>query len=329
MEKVYSFFFKAMLYSVCLCLFLAVTGTANASVAPLQNKQVIQLWPGAAPGSENVDFKNTVVERSTVPFWPDRVVNKINTPSLTAFLPEKPNGVSVIVAPGGAYSRIVLDKEAVEVANWLNPLGVTVFILQYRLPCDAHVNAKDVPLQDGQRAVRIVRSNAAAWGLNPNKVGLLGFSAAGHLAAEVGAEFDKKVYQPVDAVDTVSARPDFSILMYPVITMDTENASLETKTNLVGKNPTDADLDEYSPNLHITKAAPPTFITLADDDPAVPPANGVLYYLGLKKAGVQAEMHIFKEGGHGFGLTRTGNLPVAQWPKLCEQWMTRIGVLSK
>lgn len=326
MEKVCLAFCKVLFCSVCLCLFM--TTQAIAGSAPLQNKQVIELWPGTAPGSENVDFMNTVVERSNVAFLPDRIVTKINNPSLTAFLPEKANGTSVIVAPGGAYSRIVLDKEAVEVANWLNPLGVTVFVLQYRLPYDAHQNAKNVPLEDGQRAVRLVRNNAAAWGLDANKIGLLGFSAAGHLAAEVNAQFDKKVYEPVDEADKVSARPDFTILGYPVITMDPEYASLETKTNLLGENPTDADLDEYSPNLHISKNASTAFIVLADDDPAVPPANGVLYYLGLKKAGVQAEMHIFKDGGHGFGLTRTGNLPLSQWPKLCEQWMKRIGVLN-
>jgi len=304
-------------------------GTPSAEAAALQNGQEFNLWPGAAPGSEQVGFSNTITERSKDPAKHDRILTKISTPTLTVYQPEKPNGTSVIVAPGGAYSRIVIDKESGEVADWLNPLGVTVFVLHYRLPCEGHIHAKDVPLEDGERAVRIVRQHAAEWGLRTDRIGLLGFSAAGHLAAEVGAQFDKQVYAPVDAADKLSARPDFLILGYPVITMDPAWESTETKNNLLGKSPTKADLRDYSPELHITAHTPPTFLVLADDDPAVPSANAVLYYMGLRKAGVQAEMHIFKEGGHGFGLTRTGDLPLAQWPKLCEQWMTRIGVLEK
>lgn len=319
---------KCKWITVLMFCLMVVMISSVVSAAPLHNKDVIELWPGAAPGTENPSFQPTIVERSKVGFLPDRIITKITNPSLTAFVPEKPNGVSVIVAPGGAYSRIVLDKEAAEVANWLNPLGVTVFVLQYRLPCDAHINAKDVPLEDGQRAVRVVRKNAGDWGLNPNKIGLLGFSAAGHLAASVGAQFDKRVYQPVDAADSVSARPDFLILMYPIVSMDAKTTHLESRNNLLGTNPSEEDINEYSPYLHVTKNTPPTFIALANDDSAVPADNGALYYLALRKAGVEGELHIFKNGEHGFGITRTGKLPVSEWPSLCQKWLTSLGVLK-
>lgn len=319
-----------------LCIALVIGGaimafgiTEKVNAAPLQHKDVINIWPGAAPGSENSPAKYTVVERSKIAFFPDRAVTGITHPTLTVFKPEHPNGTSVIVAPGGAYSRIVLDKESGEMAKWLNPLGVTVFVLQYRLPAEGHVNGADVPLEDGQRAMRYVREHAKEWGLSPNKIGFLGCSAAGHLGATLGAQFDKKVYEPIDALDTVSARPDFLILLYPVISMDDKYTHLESRTNLLGQNPSEDVIKEYSPNLHITKNSPKTFITAANDDPAVPPMNSVLYYEGLQQAGVEAELHIFKEGNHGFGIDRIQGLPGAAWPELCHLWMKRIGMLDK
>jgi len=320
-----------------LCVILAIGIAAiviggfsgKVSAAPLKNKDVIELWPGVAPGSENSPAKYTVVERSKVAFLPDRAVTGITKPSLTVFLPEHSNGTSMIVAPGGAYSRIVLDKEAGEMAKWLNLLGVTVFVLQYRLPAEGHVNGADVPLEDGQRAIRVIRQNAREWGLSPNKIGILGCSAAGHLAASLGAEFNKKVYEHVDQADSLSARPDFMILMYPVVSMDEKYTHMESRNNLIGKNPTEDVIKANSPNLHITKDTPKTFIALANDDPAVPPENGVLYYMGLHEAGVEAELHVFKDGNHGFGIDRIQGLPGAEWPELCHKWMIRIGMLEK
>ena len=159
------------MFAGLLAALIGAAGTADA--AALTNGETIQLWPGKAPGSEQVSFHNTVTERSKVAGKHDRILTKIDTPTLTAYLPEKPNGTAVIAAPGGGYGRIVLDKESGEFAKWLNPLGVTVFVLHYRLPCDSHEQAKDVPLEDGQRAVRLVRAHAAEWKLDPARIGLL------------------------------------------------------------------------------------------------------------------------------------------------------------
>lgn len=295
----------------------------------LKNEELINLWPGTAPGSENSLAKYTIVERSKISFIPDRAVTGITRPFLTVFKPEYPNGTSMIVVPGGAYSRIVLDKEAGEMARWLNLLGVTVFVLQYRLPTEGHLNGADVSLEDGQRAIRIVRRNALEWGLSPSKIGFLGCSAGGHLAASVGSKFNKKVYDPVDEADSLSARPDFLVLLYPVISMDEKYANIEARNNLLGEDPTQILINEYSPDFHITKEHPKAFITLANDDLVVSPENGVLYYMGLHKAAVEAELHVFKDGNHGFGIDRIQGLPAAAWPELCHQWMIRIGILDK
>ena len=318
--------------SVSLIGFIA-TGLllATASFAsPLKTRDVIPLWPGSGvgPGSENSPAKLTVTERSQVAFWPDRIVTGITKPNLTAFVPDKPNGAAVIVAPGGAYMRIVLDKEAAEMARWLNPYGVTVFLMQYRLPAEGHVNGKDVPLQDAQRAVRVLRQNAGEWGLDPNRIGMLGASAAGHMAANLGANFSRKVYEPVDETDKLSARPDFLILLYPVIKMDAKLTHMDTRTQLLGKDPSEALIKAYSPDLNVTRDSPKTFVVLANDDSAVPPQNGIAYYDALKRVGVSAELHVFPEGDHGFGIRDTRQLPVSAWPNLAAEWLKSSGIIK-
>ncbi|MDP5239027.1 alpha/beta hydrolase [Uliginosibacterium sp. 31-16] len=300
----------------------------SATAAPLKTRDVIDLWPGVAPGSEASTATLTVTERSKVLYWPDRAITGVIKPNLTAFVPDKPNGAAVIVAPGGAYTRIVLDKEAGEMARWLNPYGVTVLLLQYRLPAEGHQNGADVPLEDAQRAVRLVRSRAREWGLDPNRIGFLGASAAGHMGATLGAEFAKKVYAPVDEADKLSARPDFLMLLYPVVSMDEKVTHMESRTNLIGKTPSAEQIQAYSANLHVTKDNPPTFITLANDDPAVSPENGLSYFLALRQAGVPVEMHIFKDGNHGFGIRDTRQMPVSRWPNFATEWLKAIGILN-
>jgi acetyl esterase/lipase len=303
---------------------------AMNTVSPkrLRDGQVIELWPGTAPGSEASPARPSIMERSPSHFRPDRALTGIITPSLTAVVPERPNGVAVIVAPGGSYSRIVLDKEGYEVAKWLCPLGVTVFLLTYRLPAEGHQNGADVPVQDGQRAVRVVRANAAEWGLDPDRIGFLGFSAAGHLGASLVANFDRVLVAPQDDVDRKSARPDFAVLAYPVVSMEADVAHMDSRLNLIGAAPSAELVARHSPDRHVTASAPPTFIVTADDDAVVPAENSVRFYLALKKAGVAAELHVFKDGGHGFSLEHAPGLPVAGWPHLCVQWMKRIGVLK-
>jgi acetyl esterase/lipase len=293
----------------------------------LTGGQVIDLWPGTPPGSETSRATPTVIERSPILFKPDRALTGIVKPSLTVVVPDNPNGMAMIVAPGGAYSRIVLDKEGFEIAKWLCPLGVTVFLMTYRLPAEGHRNGRDVPLQDGQRAVRMVRRHAAAWGLDPARIGFMGFSAAGHLGASLVAKFDQKLLAPCDDVDRHSARPDFAVLAYPVVSMETGVAHPETRTRLLGEDPSPEFIDAYSPDRQVTSVAPQVFIVTADDDASVPAENSVRFYMALKRAGIPAELHVFRDGGHGFSLEHAPGLPVSRWPVLCEDWMRRIGVL--
>lgn len=317
--------------SASLAALLAATlatGLTAAEAAALKDRQVIELWASVAPGTEHSPAKPTITERSKSLFQPDRALTGIVAPSLTALVPEKPNGVAIIVAPGGAYARIVLDKEGREIADWLRPLGVTVFLMTYRLPAEGHDTGKDVPLQDGQRAVRLVRDHAAEWGLDPKKIGFMGFSAAGHLGATLVAGFDREVYKPRDDADKQSARPDFAVLGYPVVSMVDGVTHEESRTNLIGKAPTPELIAAYSADQQVKKTSPQTFIFAADDDPAVPADNSVRLYTALHRAGVSAELHIYKEGGHGFGIERAVGLPVAKWPQLCEAWLKRIGVLN-
>ena len=300
-----------------LLLSVAVAGSAVAGEIP----DVINLWPGAAPGSEKITLTEKITERSTDPAKHDRIYTQIVTPSLAVHRPEKPNGVAMIVAPGGGYLRIVIDKEGPDTSAWLNRLGVTAFVLKYRLPGDGHENAKDVALQDAQRAVRVIRAHAAEWGLDAARVGFIGYSAGGHLAASLEFFSDKKIYAPVDAADQLSARPDFSVLGYAVA-----GAKGVRPASLDGLTPQQQLMWDYKIVATPGVKYPPAFILQADDDPTVNPQDAATIYLALKQNGTPAEMHVFKRGGHGFGI-RDAKGPVTRWPDLCEDWMKEIGVL--
>lgn len=304
-----------------LTLGIVGMGSAGLQAAPLVEGQEIPLWPGAAPGSEKITTAAYVTERSRNPYSPDRIIQGVVKPNLIAFLPEKPNGTALIAAPGGAYLREVLDKEAVEVARLYAQKGITVFVLTYRLPGEGHENGRDVTLQDAQRAVRLVRSRAKEWGLQENRIGFLGFSAAGHMASLLGAKFAQPVYSPVDAADRLSARPDYLMLLYPVVSMQDGVTHPDTKKALLGANPGRELEEQYSPDRHVTKDSPPTLLILADDDADVPSENSIRYYQALKRAGVPAEMHIFAQGKHGFAVKFTKGLPVSVWPETGLAWI--------
>lgn len=303
-----------------------VAPAAPSRAAPLADHQEILLWPGTAPGSAKVTAEEKIVERSKDPSIPDRVVTGITKPSLTAFVPAKPNGIALVVASGGGYEREVIDKEGVEVARAFVPKGITVFLLKYRLPAEGHENGRDVPLQDGQRAVRVVRANAGPWGVDPSKIGVMGFSAGGHLAAYLGARFAAKVNDPVDDIDRTSARPDFLILLYPVVSMEDGVIHAGSKRALLGANPGKDLVAAYSADHQVGKTTPRTLLMLADDDASVPPENSIRYYQALKRAGVPAELHIFAHGGHGFGIRKAAGLPVGNWPNIAWDWMAQSGL---
>ncbi len=298
-----------------------------ALAAPLEQEQALPLWPGR-PVSSPADLEPTIVERSKSLFRADRALTGIAEPSLTVILPAHPNGTSLIVAPGGSYRRVVLDKEGIEIARVLAERGVTSFLLAYRLPGEGHEGAADVPLADGQRAIRLVRAHAAEWGLDPDRIGFLGFSAAGHIGASLLAHAARETYRAVDEADALSARPDFVALVYPVVTMMDGPVHEGSREALLGAAPTEEAKTAYSPELHVGKDAPETFFVLADDDSSVPPENSIRLYQALHAAGVGAELHIFREGGHGFGIRGAAGLPVEMWPGLLTDWMERIGAMA-
>jgi acetyl esterase/lipase len=235
--------------------------------------------------------------------------------------------VGVIIAPGGGYVRTVLDKEGFETARWLAARGVSAFVLLYRLPGEGHAQRADVPLRDAQRAVRVVRGRARDFGLDPQRIGFLGFSAGGHVAASVATRFGASVYAAVDALDAGSARPDFSILLYPVISMDAGIAHGGSREMLLGPAPSAASVGKYSLENAVTAATPPTLLILTDDDAVVLPENGLRYYSALHRNGVPAELHVFARGKHGFGIRGAQGLPVGNWPELAWTWLLASGVV--
>lgn len=294
----------------------------------LQHEAVLPLW-NERPAEVPADLAAVIDERSPNLFRPDRALSGISDPSLTVWMPEHPNGTSIIIAPGGSYRRIVLDKEGIEIAKALAPLGITSFLLTYRLPGEGHDNRADAPLADAQRAVRLVRGHAEEWGLDAERIGFLGFSAAGHLGASLATGYARATYQVDDDERDTSARPDFVALVYPVVTMQDEGVHAGSRTALLGDSPTLQQKHEHSPEAYVDANTPETFLVLADDDPSVPPANAVAFYSALHAAGVKAELHIFRDGGHGFGIAGAQNKPVAGWPSLLAQWMEQIGVMPE
>lgn len=282
----------------------------------------MRLWPWAAPGSEGLALTETVVERSTDPAVPDRSVTGVTEPAIIPQFACEPNGTAVLVIPGGGYERLVIDKEGLDIARWLNQLGITAFVLKHRLPGEGHRDARYVPLQDAQRAMRLIRSRAAAWGINPDRLGVMGFSAGGHLAATLSTRYDCSTYAPVDEADTLSARPSFTMLVYPVISFAEGVLHKGSRSELLGEDWSEELSDFFSNELHVNENTPPAFIVHAHDD-RVSPLNSVRYYTALKENNVPAELHIFMGGGHGFGI-RYAKGAVARWTMLAEEWLTAL-----
>jgi acetyl esterase/lipase len=320
-----SFSFRSVAVLALLSLGLSRSaGAAPPAPAPSTVEAApseVALWPGVAPGSRGLALKESITERSADPAVRDRFVTGVLRSRLLVFRAAKPNGTGVIIAPGGGFAREVLDKEGFETARWLAARGVSAFVLVYRLPGEGHAQRADVPLQDAQRAVRLVRGRAREFGLDAHRVGFLGFSAGGHVAASVATRFDAKVYAWVDALDGGSARPDFSILLYPVISMDPSIAHGGSRQALLGESPSAAAVATSSLENAVTAATPPTLLILTDDDPAVVPENSLRYYSALHRNGVPAELHIFGSGKHGFGIRLAQGLPVGNWPEVARAWL--------
>jgi len=302
----------------------AAAMTPVSQMAPPDPRETIRLWPGPAPGGERVAVTPRVIERSTDPAFHDRFAQYTTDPILTVMRPVRPNGASLLLIPGGGYKWAVVDKEGLDCARAFAAAGVTCFVLRYRLPGDGWAAGPDAPLQDAQRAMRLVRSRAAAEGLDPARVAVLGASAGGHLAGLLTARVDA-AYAVVDAADAASHRPDLSLLLYPVATMSDPHAHAGSRLELLGQTPTAEAIERYSLERMDWTGRPPVFLAHAMDDEAVPVANSLQLLSALKAAGVPVEAHLFQEGGHGFGIRLIEGRPAAVWPQLALAWAARHG----
>ncbi|MBL8630935.1 MAG: alpha/beta hydrolase [Rhodospirillaceae bacterium] len=302
---------------------LAAAATAHISGAfATDSNEIIKLWPGEAPGMPSPAPVLQITERSSdTARFNDRIAVNVAEPLMTVIRPRKPDGSAVLIAPGGGYRWVVIDKEGLETASRMADAGITVFVLRYRSPGDGWRAGPDTPLQDAQRAIRTIRAKASDYALKPDRVGVLGFSAGGHVAASLATRFNATVYPFTDATDHQSARPDFVGLMYPVITMAQPGAHPGSRERLLGATPSAALVDAYSCETLVSADTPPTFIAASADDDVVPTqANSVAMYKALLAAKVPAELHIFEEGGHGYGLRLAKGKPAAAWPDLFLHW---------
>lgn len=282
--------------------------------------EVIDLWPGGAPGAPATLPAETVTQRATDPAISDRSVQGIAVARMVVFRPARPNGAAVLLTPGGGYRLVVVDKEGYELARWLTERGFTCFVLFYRLPGEGWANRTDVALADAQRAMRLIRHRAGDYGIDPERVGAMGFSAGGHVCADLSTRFAYPAYDPVDAADRLSARPCAAAPIYPVISMDSAIAHAGSRELLLGPDPS-AELEAaHSLDRNVPADAPPFFLLHAEDDGAVPVANTLRLRDALKAQGLRVETHLFEVGGHGFGLRQTIGKPVEIWPELWRAW---------
>lgn len=286
----------------------------------------IVLWPGGiAPRSRGIAVAQRIVERSADPASPDRYIDGVTAPYLAVYAPRRPNGRALLVLPGGGYQRIVLDKEgSALVPAFVERAGDTLFVLRYRLPGDGHAEGADAPLADAQRAMRLIRAQAARWRIDPDRVGVMGFSAGGHLAASLATRYRERIGAPVDAADVLEVRPDFVLLAYPVVSMREGLAHAGSRQRLLGAAPSTEAQARHSPDLHVDAGVPPVFLLHAQDDDVVPVGNSLALHAALLEAGVPSELHVFAHGGHGFGV-RGATGPLAIWPTLAHDWMRSLG----
>lgn len=287
--------------------------------------ETIDLWPGGAPGMPARAPVETVDERSKDASIADRAVRGIIRPRMAVFRPRAGNGNAVLITPGGGYRHVVIDKEGYELGRWLASRGWTCFVLFYRLPGDGWAAGPNVALCDAQRAIRLIRARAAAFGIRPDRVAALGFSAGGHVCGDLATRFAASTYTPVDAADTLSARPDIAAPIYAVQSMSLPLAHPGSRALLIGDHANPALETAHTPANNVTAQTPPIFMVHAEDDTTVPVANTLQMRAALKAKGIAVETHLFTLGGHGFGLRGTHGKPAAIWPDLFRHWAASQG----
>jgi acetyl esterase/lipase len=289
-----------------LTLWLAAFSVGIAPAQRPAEREVVLLWPDGAPGAVG----NEDVDKPTLALYP--------APE------ERSTGTAVVVCPGGGYRNLAMDHEGVQIARWLNSIGVAAFVLKYRLGPRYHHPA---PLDDAQRALRYVRLNAGKFRIARDRVGIWGFSAGGHLASTAATHFDRGDQAAAEPIGRMTARPDFAILGYPVISFTTEYTHEGSRRHLLGENPDPKLVELLSNEKQVTAETPPTFLFHTNEDTGVPPENSVLFYLALRKAGVPAELHIYERGQHGVGLAPT-DLVLSSWPRRLADWLYSRGLLT-
>ena len=303
-----------MKFTITFLMLISIMSFSFAQQTP------IPLYPKGVPNSKKAPA--TYVEKLDQ----NSFLSGVTVPTITPYFPAKDvaNGAAVVICPGGGYGGLSMVNEGSTIAEAFNKIGVAAFILTYRLPSDdIMVNKTIGPLQDAQRAIQMIRQNAANWNINPNKVGIIGFSAGGHLASTVITHFDKAV---IENSANINLRPDFGILLYPVISFG-PMAHVGSRENLIGKNPSQELVDLYSNEKQVTANTPPTFLVHAEDDGAVPVQNSIMFYDALLQYKVKAEMHIYQAGGHGFGLNNSTTKD--KWFERLTNWMDENGWLKK
>jgi len=293
---------------------------AQTGWRPSQGHTQVPIWPGVAPDARPVqgpEVAGTVVDAlggpKLVAGRPWVYVDRVSQPTMTVYSPKGSNtGAAVVVFPGGGYNVLAIDLEGTEACDWLTSKGITCVLLKYRVPCVKSGPYRNclTALQDAQRTVGLVRFHAADWHIDPHRIGVLGFSAGGHMVAAMSTHFEERLYPAVDAADKESCRPDFAVALYPGHLAVPERDF------------------ELNPDLHVSRQTPPTFLLHAEDDPTDPVENSLVYYAELRKAGALAEMHVYVKGGHAFGLRRTAS-PITGWPQLVETWLGTIGMIPR
>jgi acetyl esterase/lipase len=309
-------------FLLVVCFQLACAGLlAQPGWQPEAGHRQMPIWPGAAPDAQSVTGPETSTttgaKSNLVAGKPWLYVERVSRPTMTVYSPTGKNtGAAVVVFPGGGYWILAMDLEGTEVCDWLTAKGITCVLLKYRVPGNGQkpqsgpYPKSPMALEDAQRTVGLVRHHAAEWHIDPHKIGVLGFSSGGHLAAAISTHFERRLYPAVDAADNKSCRPDFAVALYP------------------GHLWIGSEKFELNPDVPVTSQTPPTFLLQAENDPVDTVNNSMVYYIALKRAGVPAEMHLFAEGKHAFGLRPT-ELPITRWPGLVETWLGTLGMLSK
>jgi acetyl esterase/lipase len=281
---------------------------------PAPGHTEMPIWPGTAPDAKPVagpDIDTTTSKDPLIAGKPVIRLSNVSTPTITLYRPkDKNSGAAVVVFPGGGYRILAMDLEGTEVCDWLTSTGITCVLLKYRVPGSGPYPKSPMALEDAQRALGVVRSHAAEWQIDPHRVGVLGFSAGGHLAAAISTHFAERLYKPVDAADQLSCRPDFAVVLYPGYLALAEQ--------------------HFAPNpdIHVTSETPPTFLLQTEDDRVAHVESSLVYYAALKNANVPVEMHLYTSGVHGYGLRRTA-LPVTAWPQLVTTWLHTIKMLPE